>query len=83
MFSTCEKTLLKKGYIPRNCTNIWSFADPKDEYNIVYLRHNPSTDTYTFCYGLKDSDMSYRSEYEYKDADKLERYIKYIVNDYL
>jgi hypothetical protein len=27
--------------------------------------------------------MSYRSDYEYKDADKLERYIKYIVNDYL
>jgi len=83
MFSTCEKTLLKKGYIPRNYTNIWSFADPNDEYNIVYLRHNSDNDTYTFCYGLKESDMSYRSDYEHKDADKLEKYIKYIVNDYL
>ena len=86
MFTTCEKKMLAKGYKPinyGNYGNIWAFVDPNDAYNIIYIHYNKEDGSYVFSYGLKNSEMSYRSTFYQDNVDKMEEYVNYIVDDYL
>ena len=75
--------MLQKGYRPINYSNIWSFVDPNDDYNVIYTHYNKKDGTYVFSYGLKDSNMSYKSTFYQDEVEKMEDYVNYIVNDYL
>jgi hypothetical protein len=83
MFTSCEKRMLAKGYKPINYGNIWSFVDPNDCYNIIYVHYNKEDESYVFSYGLKNSNMSYKSTFYQDNVEKMEEYVNYIVNDYL
>lgn len=86
MFLTLEKDIVNKKFIDLNNTKkIWSYykkTDPTSQINFELVKDN-KIKKYRFSFPMKNSPVHYVTYFKENEKEKMENYVRFIINNYI